>query len=122
MNNFHNDVNQVSVTPVNRLEYIRWRLLIMALLPSFEELVNLKVHLYLESGFNEVLCKRLGISRKKICNYIKIAKAFLKVREGVDCDFFQTLVFEYSEEYSINFKILPENEALLEILLNEFAG
>lgn len=122
MNNFQDVENQAVVPTTNRLEYIRCRLLVMALLPCFEELIKKKVHLYLESGFNEVLCKNLGISRKKICNYIRIAKATLKVREGIDCDFFKTLIDEYSEEYSIDFKILPENELLLENLLNEFAG
>ena len=107
------------------LEHIRIKLVLMATLPCFEELLQRKVHLYKEASFISVICKILGISRKVCNNYLKIAKLKLYRYEAIEKEdilLYESMIEEYEDEFDIKFICMKENEEKLAAYINEFKG
>lgn len=107
----------------NRLEYIRIRLYLMASRQDFEEMVKMKVHLYMEHVFKKELAVRMGISKKSsnIGILFKIARAKLRALENEN----DTLLYEMiANDYTLNTEmdvvVLPENWEHLKELLKEY--
>ena len=107
----------------NRLEYIRIRLYLMASRQDFEEMVKMKVHLYMEHVFKKELACRMGISKKSsnISILFKIARAKLRALENEN----DTLLYEMiANDYTLNTEmdvvVLPENWEHLKELLKEY--
>ena len=59
----------------SNLEYVRARLYVMATVSNFDELVNKKIHLFLEVPFLREFSLASGISKKQVGYCIKIARA-----------------------------------------------
>lgn len=94
----------------DKLEYIRIRLFMMASRTDFEEMVNLKVHLYNEHDFMKELCKRIGITRRNVVKFESLAKARFKAIENIeDAELYNRLADDIVKEIEMDVVVLPEN-------------
>ena len=94
----------------DKLEYIRIRLFLMASSHDFDEMVNLKVHLYNEHDYIKELCKRMGVTRRNISKLERIAKARFKAIENIgDAEFYNQIAEDIVKEIEMDVVVLPEN-------------
>lgn len=104
-----------------KFEYIRIRLYLMATIPCFDKIVKERVHLYSETSFIKAICQLLSINKRKFSEYYKIAKTTLSaIEDEENRELYLSLAKEYSEEFEIDFSVLPCNLPLLTEMLEDF--
>ena len=106
----------------DNLQYIRIRLYLMASVPDFDEMVKQKVHLYLEHQFQKEIADRLNISKKRIPDLERVARAKLIALENEkDTEFYNQLAKDIVEKVEMDVVVSLENLGKLRFLWDMYS-